>query len=171
MSQAVKSPTGIPYLLEKRLESVRNKYDFIFIDCAPTDSVLTDTALMASDFVLTPVKPDRFSVLGYGQIQSILEVFRDSFPDPHSVADLGVVFTQVEGNSDIEKESMDVIEQQADYVFETAIYRSRSYLSSVQQQAPVFDTRYAHSVTKTALNQLVMEMNGRIEALTDADGS
>lgn len=67
LSQAIKAPQGIAYLLERKLEGFREAYDFVFIDCAPTDSILTDTALMASDFVLTPVKPDRFSVLGYGQ--------------------------------------------------------------------------------------------------------
>ena len=54
---------------------------------------------MASDFVLTPVKPDRFSVLGYAQIQAMFDEFRNSYPDPHNVQDLGVVFTQVQGNS------------------------------------------------------------------------
>jgi len=104
LAQAVKNPHGVAYKLEKSLASVQLHYDYVIIDCAPTDSVLTDTALMASDFILVPVKPDRFSVLGYAQIQETLEGFRETYPDPHKVSDLGVVFTQVRGDSSIENE-------------------------------------------------------------------
>lgn len=165
LSAAVKNPHGIAYKLEKHLDGYRDRYDFIFIDCAPTDSILTDTALMASDFVLTPVKPDRFSVLGYAQIQSTFDSFRDSYPDPHHVQGLGVVFTQVQGNLKIEQDSMTEIETQAEYVFAAQIPRSNSYLSSVHQQSPVFDARYCRLVTKVALNRLVKEMQQRIDDL------
>ena len=40
---------------------------------------------MASDYVLVPMKPDRFSVLGFGHIQTALQTFRNTYPDPHGV--------------------------------------------------------------------------------------
>ena len=162
LSSVVKNPQGVEYRLEKHLQKCATNYDFIFIDCAPTDSVLTDTALMASDFILTPVRPDRFSVLGYAQIGEVLAQFRSSYHDPHEVQDLGVVFTQVQGDSAIEDQCVDEIQQQADYVFESDIPKSNSYLRSVHQQAPVFDTRYTRRVTKRALDDLVDEIEQRI---------
>ena len=57
------------------------------------------------------------------------------------------------------------VETQAAYVFNARIPRSNSYLSSVDQQAPVFDTRRTRQVTKTALSTLVSEMEQRIVAL------
>ena len=167
LSAAVKNPHTVAFKLEKSLENVRKNYDYVFIDCAPTDSVLTETALMASDFILTTVKPDRFSVLGYAQIQEVLETFRNSFHDPHHVQNLGVVFTQVQGDSSIESECMNEIELQAEYVFASEIRKSNSYLQSVHQQSPIFDTRYTRKLTMSDLSGLVREMEIRINDLTE----
>ena len=62
LSHVVKNPHQMDYRLEKILENVRDRYDYIFIDCAPTDSVLTTMTLTASDYLLIPVKPDKFSI-------------------------------------------------------------------------------------------------------------
>lgn len=165
LSKAVKNPDRVPYRLEKALETIRGQYDFIFIDCAPTDSVLTDTALMASDFVMVPTRPDRFSVLGYALLQETFESFRAALPDPHRVKDLGVVLTQVVGGSDIESQTIQDITDAANYVFNTQIPQSRSYLRALHGKTPVFDTRYTRSFTKFILTSLVNEMNTRIATL------
>ena len=166
LARAIKNPEGVQHKLDKALGRISNTYDYVIIDCAPTDSVLTDTALMASDYVLIPMRPDRFSVLGYAMMQETLEEFRDTYPDPHNTQDLGVVFTQVSGETDIEQMCMDEIEEQAEYVFQASIPRSvRSYTKSVLTRRPIFDTSYAHRPTKQALTQVVHEMKSRIEAL------
>jgi len=58
----VKNPAQMDYRLEMLLNKFNNDYDYIFIDCAPTDSVLTTMALTASDYLLIPMRPDRFSI-------------------------------------------------------------------------------------------------------------
>lgn len=115
LSKAVKNPQGVEYKLVKALEKMPKSFDYILIDCAPTDSVLTTTALMASDFILVPMKPDRFSVLGYAQILEVLEDFRETYPDPRNVQDPGVVFTQVKGRNEIEEQCMGEVAEQAKY--------------------------------------------------------
>lgn len=166
LARAIKSPEGVPYKLEKALQQVVPSYDYIIIDCAPTDSVLTDTALMASDYVLIPMRPDRFSVLGYALMQETLEAFRNTYPDPHGTQDLGVVFTQVSRETDIEQNCMDEMEQQAEYVFQSSIPRSvRSYTKSVLTRRPIFDTSYVHRRTKQALTSVIREMKSRIADL------
>lgn len=165
LARAVKNPQGVEYKLEKALAQHPLPYDYTIIDCAPTDSVLTATALMASDFILVPVKPDRFSVLGYGQILEALDDFRRDYPDPHKVTDLGVVFTQVQGNSDIEADCMSEIRNQAKYVFDAEVPSSRSYLRAVHEQTPVFDTRFARSLTKDVIDELVVEIDARAKAV------
>ena len=123
---------------------------------------------MASDFVLIPVKPDRFSVLGYGQILEALDDFRANYPDPHKVKDLGVVFTQLQGGNNIETECMSEVEGQADYVFDAKIWRSNSYLRSVHEQTPVFDTSYARQLTASSITALTKELETRIKELANA---
>ena len=117
LGKAVKNPQGVDYALEKALRSIKNPYDYVIIDCAPTDSVLTATALMAADYILVPVRPDRFSILGYGGILEAIDEFREVYPDPHCVRDLGVVFTQVNGENSIQEQCMKDVRKQASYVF------------------------------------------------------
>ena len=162
LSHVVKNPQGIEYKLDKALKPVRKQFDYILIDCAPTNSVLTATALMASDYLLVPMRPDRFSVLGYGQILEVLKDFRDDYPDFHKVKDLGVVFTQVTGNSRIETQCMREITQQASYVFDALLPYSRTFPRSINERSPVALTKFARIFTTQQMEDLVEEMESRI---------
>lgn len=51
---------------------LRNKYDFIFIDCPPTLTIYTDSALIASDYYLIPNRIDRYSIIGIESLQSAI---------------------------------------------------------------------------------------------------
>ena len=50
-------------LLQKALRKIAENYDLIFIDCAPTESILTTAAYPPSDYILVPVKPENLSTL------------------------------------------------------------------------------------------------------------
>lgn len=52
--------------------NLKESYDFIFIDSPPTISLFTDTALLASDYYLTPVRIDHYSVLGANSLHSVI---------------------------------------------------------------------------------------------------
>lgn len=165
LAKCVKNPQGVEYRLFRRMEYWEPYFHYTFIDCAPGDTVLTATALMAADYVLVPIKPDRFSIVGYGMMQKVIENFRHDYPDPKYIKDLGVVFTQVRGNSEIEDQCKKDVADQASYVFRTEIKSSTSYLRSVSDQAPVFDTRYARLITRQNIDSLVRELEERIEYL------
>lgn len=61
------------FITENKL---KEKYDFIFIDSPPTISLFTDTALIASDYYLTPIKIDHYSVLGANSLNSVIRNIR-----------------------------------------------------------------------------------------------
>lgn len=83
-------------------------YDIILIDCAPNFGLVTKTAIVASDFVLVPAKPDYLSTLGIqylvGSCDKLVEEFNDyvghkgSDSAWHKVSPrfLGVVFTMTQ---------------------------------------------------------------------------
>lgn len=50
--------------------------DFIFVDCAPTESVLTHAAYHASRYVLVPVRPEFFATIGFPLLSESLQEFR-----------------------------------------------------------------------------------------------
>jgi len=169
LAWVVKNPGQMEYKLEKFLDGIRADYDYIIIDCAPTDSVLTTMALTASDFILVPVRPDRFSILGYVNLLETIEIFRSNCPDKHKVKELGIVFTQVTNNSSVEKRCMKGLKLQAaeqdGYVFTSMLDYSTSYIRAVQDQKPIFQTLYARHNSKTAISNIVKEMSGRIQEI------
>lgn len=54
--------------LKRFLSQARSEYDLIVLDCNPSTSFVTKCALENSTHVLSPVKPDKFSVLGVGMV-------------------------------------------------------------------------------------------------------
>src|SRR5205823_9703246 len=117
---------------------------YVFIDCAPTDSVLTTMALTASDYLLIPMRPDRFSILGFANLVETIKTFRSNCPDPHDVKVLGVVFTQVLGDSEVEDQAMVEVERAAKReripLLRSQLRHSRSFIRSVRDQTPIFET-------------------------------
>jgi chromosome partitioning protein len=94
--ETLKNPSEKEYLLERFLVDHGSNYDYVFIDCPPTPSVLTRAAFAASDFVVIPVTPDYFATLGLPQFLGTLEEFKDNVAlDSHKITPLGVVFTKV----------------------------------------------------------------------------
>jgi len=170
LAWVVKNPAQMEYKLEKLLQSFSGDYDFIFIDCAPTDSVLTTMALTASDFLLVPVRPDRFSVLGVENLQQTVDSFRRNCPDQHGVKNLGIVFTQVMENSTVESECMSDIRErvatEGGYVFAAVLKYSASFIRAVKEQTPIFRTWYAHKTSKNAASAIAKEMLRRVKELT-----
>ena len=57
--------------LKKHLEQVRDKYDYIIIDCPPSLGILTTNALTASDSVIIPVQCEFFALEGIMQLLKI----------------------------------------------------------------------------------------------------
>jgi chromosome partitioning protein len=171
LSHVVKNPAQMEYRLEKLLESLRNDYDYVFIDCAPTDSVLTTMTLTASDYLLIPVRPDRFSILGFGMVLDTIRHFREKSHDPHGVRELGVVFTQVHDRVNVEHECMDEIRQEAmarqTYIFQAELGFSPTFVRAVQDQTPAFQTKFAREELKSNITALTREMHTRIAALRE----
>lgn len=170
LAHVVKNPAQMEYKLEMHLREIRGEYDYIFIDCAPTDSVLTTMALNASNFILTPMRPDRFSILGFANLVETIAGFRKSSPDQHKVRELGLVFTQVRGDSRVEASCMRDIRAQAksrgSHVFTAALNWSNTFIRAVEDQTPAFATRYARDELRGNIEAIVTEMEKRIDTLT-----
>src|SRR5262249_20120170 len=63
-------------LLKDYLTTVKNDFRFILIDCPPTLGVLASNAIYASDWILIPTTPGRYSLDGIADLFNTLEELR-----------------------------------------------------------------------------------------------
>lgn len=61
------------YMLKKALNEIKNEYDFILIDCAPSLGLLTLNALTASDAVIIPIQCEYFALEGLGKLLNTIK--------------------------------------------------------------------------------------------------
>lgn len=81
--------------------NLRKQYDYIFIDCPPTYSFYTVSALLASDYYLVPLRPDAYSLLGLDLLERVVQELRETYVDTFSnkpIVNLGVILTKVYKN-------------------------------------------------------------------------
>jgi len=100
--------------LRKELKAIPNtNYDIILIDCPPNFNIVTKNALVASDQILVPAKPDYLSTLGIEYLQRSVKSLISDYNDfsrglegetEISPKILGVVFTMIQmyGNQPIQ---------------------------------------------------------------------
>jgi len=60
------------YVLKNVLASIRNEYEYIFIDCPPSLEMLTLNSLCAADTVLIPVQCEYFALEGLSDLISTI---------------------------------------------------------------------------------------------------
>jgi chromosome partitioning protein len=61
------------YMLKQALESIKDQYDYIIIDCAPSLGLLTLNALTAADSVVIPIQCEYFALEGLGKLLNTIK--------------------------------------------------------------------------------------------------
>jgi len=83
--------------LKHFLNTIKEKYDYIFIDCPPTMYFFTKSALIAADSYLIPVKPDHLSSFGFLLLEKAIGQLEDDCEK--KLTQIGTVFTMVKATN------------------------------------------------------------------------
>jgi chromosome partitioning protein len=70
------------YILKKRLDEIKEFFDFIFIDCPPSLSLITLNSLVASDSVLIPVQSEYYALEGLTLLLNTIKMIKSRL-NPH----------------------------------------------------------------------------------------
>jgi chromosome partitioning protein len=61
------------YMLKKSLDKIKDLYDYILIDCAPSLGLITLNALTAADSVIIPIQCEYFALEGLGKLLNTIK--------------------------------------------------------------------------------------------------
>jgi chromosome partitioning protein len=87
------------FRLRNALQSVREQYDFIILDCPPALDLLTLNALVAADSVLVPMQAEYFALEGVSELLDTIERLRQSFNPGLEIE--GVVLTMYDDRTNL----------------------------------------------------------------------
>ncbi len=111
------------YLLKKALAPVRDRYDYILIDTAPSLGLITLNALTAADSVIIPIQCEYFALEGLGKLLNTIK----SVQQLHNPAlDIeGMLLTMYDSRLKLSNQVVaEVRKHFGDMVFETIIQRN-----------------------------------------------
>ena len=136
--------------LDHILDSVRDDYDFIFIDCPPNLGYTTLNALYASEYCLIPTGLDHLSSYGIAsllkEIDRLNTEFATAVPEHPTIEVVGIVANNVEENKQKPKRSQKLIRERLkdtyhELMFESYLTHGDGITSASEQGYPVYADR------------------------------
>ena len=148
LSRTLKNPTGKERRLARGIAQVGDRYDLVVIDCAPTESILTDAAYFASRFVIVPVKPEFMATIGLPLLARSIREFSLENED-HEIEIAGLVLNDQSEYADNTEKTQAIREVRGEAeehgwrIFDYQIPYSRSYAKAARTGLPLSRTPYA----------------------------
>lgn len=102
--------------LKKALDKIKDKYDYIFIDCPPSLGLLTINSLTAVDSVLIPIQCEFYALEGVSQLMSTIDLVKKSLNAKLEIQ--GVILSMFDGRTNL---SVQVVEEVKKY-FKDKVY-------------------------------------------------
>jgi len=150
-------------ILDDALANLREKYDFIIIDCPPSLGLLTINALSASDSVLIPVQCEYFALEGLGQLLNTIKIVRQHLNPELDIE--GVLLTMFDTRTRLSSQVADEVKKYfSDKVFESVIARNVRLAEAPSFGKPVllYDSTSTGAKNYLALAKEIIHRNKKL---------
>ena len=165
LAWAMRHATHQAHILRDYIEEIRDQYDLILIDCAPTESILSTAAYLATDFVFVPVKPEYLSTIGLPLLLRSLEEFRMTYKNEAAPEIGGIIFNDTGDTAEHNRAREDVRKialTEGWHIFANEVSHSTSYPAGARLGKPIFLTDNARAWKKAEFDQVAVEFLERI---------
>ena len=123
-------------VLSRVLNSVKEDYDYILIDCSPSLGVITVNALTASDSVIIPVQADYFALEGISQLLNTIRIIKSRLKPSLEIE--GFLLTMYDARLRLANQIYEELKGHfGDMVFKTVIPRNIKLSESPSHGLPV----------------------------------
>lgn len=145
-------------ILKKALNTIKDDYDYIFIDNAPASDILTVNSMFASDYILTPVRVESFSYKGLKETLDSIAYIKEEH-ELENANFLGAFITQAETNTNIYKDLKTAYETELKTKFLKTPIRKDIKISEIET---VFEPILKYNADTNAVfdyGKLLLELN------------
>lgn len=151
--------------MKASLQSVKDKYDFIVIDCSPSLGLITVNALTAADSVLIPVQCEYFALEGLGKLLNTIKIIQARLNPELEIE--GILLTMYDIRLRLSNQVVEEVKQHFQtIVFDTIIPRNIRLSESPSFGIPAIahDAESKGAISYINLANEILEKNGIILA-------
>ena len=125
------------YRLKKQLESIKDNYDYIFIDCPPSLGMITVNALAAADAVIIPMQCEYYALEGLSQLMLTIRKIKQLYNAELEIC--GILITMFNGRLILTMQVISELKKYyADKLFKTPISRNVRLSEAPSFGTPVY---------------------------------
>ncbi len=111
------------YQLKTALESIKQKYKYILIDCPPSLGLLTVNALTAAKSIIIPIQSEYYALEGLGQLLNTIRLVQRNLNEKLQIE--GVLLTMFDSRLNLSKQVAEEIKSYfGEKLFKTIIHRN-----------------------------------------------
>ena len=148
------------FFLKKLLGPVRDNYDYIFVDCPPSLSLLTLNALAAADTVLVPIQCEYYALEGVTSLMNTIQRVKRTFNPRLEIE--GILLTMLDGRTNLGLQVVDQVKKHfRKAVFATVIPRNVRLGEAPSHGQPIclYDQKSTGAIAYEALAKEVLSRN------------
>lgn len=141
--------TGKEVRLKKLVKKVDEDYDFIIFDTQPAISFLVGNALIAADFVITPLTCDEFAIKGITKVISLIDEIKDVYASDLELG--GILITNFHKGIKMHREALEFYKNDPNFskkLFSTVIRQTQLIRSAVTERKSVYEMDKSSNAAK-----------------------
>ncbi len=147
-------------VIKKLLNSIRDEYDYILIDCSPSLGLITVNALTAADSVIIPVQCEYFALEGISKLLNTIKIIKSKLNPKLEIE--GFLLTMYDSRLRLANQIYDEVKRHfQELVFKTVIQRNVKLSESPSHGLPVilYDADSTGSKNHLALAKEIINKN------------
>ncbi len=147
-------------VMKNILEAVKDRYDFVVIDCSPSLGLITVNSLVASDSVIVPVQCEFFALEGLGKLLNTIKIVQSRLNPELQIE--GILMTMYDGRLRLCNQVVSEVRRHFDdMVFSTIVHRNTrlSEAPSVGKPVILYDADSKGAINYLNLAKEVLQKN------------
>lgn len=156
------------HMMRKAIESIKDAYEFIIIDCSPSLGLITLNALTAADSVIIPVQSEYYALEGLGKLLNTIKIVQKRLNTNLDIE--GLLLTMYDSRTRLHNQVVDEVKTHfQQMVFNTIIHRNTKLgeAPSFGKTIIMHDASCRGSINYLNLAREILQKNGMTKISED----